>query len=59
MGEFLMLTDLMSWGDLDNDGDIDLAFSGLDEGNNMFHTGYLRVEMKINLYPLKLDILCN
>ena len=35
---------VMSWGDLDNDGDIDLAFSGLDENNDPFHSGYLKVD---------------
>ena len=42
---------VMSWGDLDNDGDIDLAFSGLDENDNMFHTGYLRVDGENKFIP--------
>ncbi|NDB55818.1 VCBS repeat-containing protein, partial [archaeon] len=45
---------VMSWGDLDNDGDIDLAFSGLDEGNNMFHTGYLRVDNEDKFIPTEI-----
>ena len=44
----------MSWGDLDNDGDIDLSFSGLDEGNNMFHTGYLRVDNEDKFIPTEI-----
>jgi hypothetical protein len=43
---------VMSWGDLDNDGDIDLAMSGLlDSGDDFFHTGYLRVDGEERFTP--------
>ena len=34
----------MSWGDLDNDGDIDLALVGIDDQENGFSNLYLRVD---------------